>query len=109
MVHHAALMAHWKDQEKHLPTGVFTRPETRHDKREKVLPEPLSSLCYQEAQEEREAGTSLPLISALLGDSSGIWDTCNSSSTLSLTFLYDCFQSVVIIFRTDFFKKNYQV
>lgn len=54
---------------------------------------------------------SLPRTSALLGGTSGRWDTCISPSTLgtlSLTFLYDCFQSVAIIFSEDFFKKNYQ-
>lgn len=41
---------------------------------------------------------SLPPTRALLGGTRGRWDTCNSSSALSLTFLYDCFQSVAIIF-----------
>lgn len=51
-----------------------------------------------------------PPIYALLGGTSGTWDTCNSPSTQSLTCLnIDSFQSVAIIFRTDYFKKNYHV
>lgn len=53
---------------------------------------------------------SLPPIYALLGGTSGKWDTCNSPSTQSLMCLnIDSFQSVTIIFRTDYFKKNYHV
>lgn len=64
----------------------------------KVLPGPQSFLHYQEALEEREVCMFLPPTCALLGGTSGRRDTCNSPSTLFLTFLYDCFQSVAIIF-----------
>lgn len=36
-VHHTEFMAHCRDQEKHLPAGVFTWPESIHDISEKSL------------------------------------------------------------------------
>lgn len=98
MAHHPGFVAHWRDQEKHLPAGVFSWPESTMTRVRKVLPRPQSFLHYQEALEEREVCMFLPPTCALLGGTSGRWDTCNSPSTLFLTFLYDCFQSVAIIF-----------
>lgn len=51
----------------------------------------------------------LPRTCALLGDTSGRRDTCNSPSTLSLTFLYDCFQSVAIIFSDRLLQEKLSI
>lgn len=49
---------------------------------------------------------SLPRTCALLSGTSERWDTCNSPSTLSLTLLCDCFQSVAIIFSDRFLQEK---
>lgn len=74
----------------------------------KVLPGPQRFLHYQEALEEREVCMFLPPTCALLGGTSGRRDTCNSPSTLFLTFCMTVSRVWQSFLVTDFFTKNYQ-